>query len=89
MSIPGKIPTYIIKDGARTLYTGDVYFSASVDVASQADLVSVGGYDLSAGNRTLDLATETAVAADVGLASTHSLTVRINQASYKIPLVSV
>lgn len=55
---------------------------------SPADMVQLYSVDLSAGNATLGLRTETAVAADVGLASTHSLTVRINGTSYKIPLVA-
>lgn len=54
-----------------------------------ADIVTLGAYDLSAGNATLALGTETAVAADVAVASTHSLTVRINGASYKVLLTAI
>lgn len=57
--------------------------------SSPADMVQLYSVDLSAGNATLGLRTETAVAVDVAVASTHSLTVRINGASYKIPLVAV
>ena len=57
--------------------------------SSPADMAQIYSVDLSAGNATLGLRTETAVAADAALESTHSLTVRINGASYKIMLVSV
>lgn len=57
--------------------------------SSPADMIQLYSVDLSAGNATLGLRTETAVAADVGIVSTDSLTVRINGASYKIPLVAV
>ena len=60
--------------------------TAPTNSANLAQLYSV---DISAGNATLGLFTETAVATDVGLASTHSLTVFINGSKYKIELVSV
>ena len=53
-----------------------------------ADTVSLGAYDLSAGNATLAIGTETAVAVDVALASTHSLTIRINGTSYRVLLAT-
>lgn len=66
-----------------------VQLSSNDDLASAADMVKLSSYDLSAGNRTLSIATETAVAIDAVLASTHTLTVRINGVSYKVLLASV
>lgn len=60
--------------------------TAPADSANVAQLYST---DISAGNATLGLFVETAVAADVALVSTNSLTVFINGSKYKIPLVSV
>ena len=57
--------------------------------SSPADLIQIYSVDLSAGNATLGLRTETAVASDIALASTHSLQVRINGVTYKILLVAV
>lgn len=71
------------------LYTWAFDILISGDIASSADLVRLGGFDIAAGRRTLNLAVEESVNADIGLASTHSLIVRINQASYKIPLIAV
>ena len=56
---------------------------------SPADMIQFYSVDLSAGNATLGLRTETAVAADVALASTHSLSVVINGTGYKIPLTAL
>lgn len=53
---------------------------------SSADLVQLYGVDLSAGNATLGIFTETAVAVDVALVSTNSLTVKINGTNYKLML---
>ena len=55
-------------------------------LATSADEVQLGAYDLSAGNATLALSTETAVAIDVIAASTHTLSVRVNGTTYKILL---
>ena len=44
--------------------------------------------DLSAGNATLGILTETAVATEAALASTHTLAVRINGATYRILLTN-
>ena len=54
--------------------------------SSPADMIQLYSVDLSAGNATLGLRTETAVAVDVVAASTHSLSVRINGTTYKILL---
>lgn len=85
------------KDGGtngrpRNIYIGTSIVldsSSNASLASTPDQVRLGGYDLSAGNRTLALSTETAVATDISLVSTNSLTVRINGSTYKIPLVFV
>ena len=57
--------------------------------ASTADRAGIYAIDLSAAHCTLGINTEQAVAADIGIASTNSLNVRINGATYKIPLVLV
>ena len=56
---------------------------------TSTDMVQLYGQDLSAGNATLGLKTETSVAADIALASTDSLTVFINGLKYKILLTLV
>ena len=53
---------------------------------TSVDLCHLYGVDLSAGNATLGIYTETAVAVDVITASTHTLTVVINGTNYKILL---
>lgn len=60
--------------------------SSNASIATAADVVKFGGYDIAAGRRTLALGTEEAVAVDVVAASTHTLTVRINGVNYKILL---
>lgn len=52
------------------------------------DLVQLYGVDLSAGNATLGLVTERAVAADAALVSTHSLTIKINGTNYRLLLAT-
>lgn len=75
--------------GTAAIGWGLAYFSnASTEPASTADVAIIYCEDLSAGNATLGIATERAVAADAGVASTHSLTVRINQTSYRILLAT-
>jgi hypothetical protein len=59
-----------------------------VEPGALADAVQLGCVDLSPGNATLMVRTETAVAVDAGLVSTHSLSVRVNGATYKIPLIA-
>ncbi len=56
---------------------------------TSTDMVQLWSEDLSAGNATLGMRTETAVAVDASLVSSHSLQVRINGATYKIPLVAI
>ncbi len=76
-------------DNGRNMSTQRLDFNTSLAPTSAADFVKINGVDIAAGRRTLALATEEAVAADVALASTHSLTVVINEVAYKIPLVAV
>jgi hypothetical protein len=72
-----------------TIYPySNVYFPASGDSISEADTVKLGGFDLAAGRRTLALGTEEAVAVEAALASTHTLSVRINGATYRILLTN-
>ena len=63
--------------------------NAATAPTASVDLVQLYGVDLSAGNATLGLRTETAVAVDVSLVSTNSITVQINGSNYKIPLTAV
>ena len=60
--------------------------TAPSDSANLAQLYSV---DISAGNATLAIFTETAVATDVSLVSTNSITIFWNGTKYKIPLIAV
>jgi hypothetical protein len=66
--------------GVLSLSNGATAPTTSVD---QVQFYSV---DLSAGNATVGLFTETAVAVDVVLASTHTLTWKINGTNYKLLL---
>lgn len=63
--------------------------NSATDPTTSVDRTHLYSKDVSGGNATLAIYTETAVAADVGLASTDSLTVFINGSKYKIPLVLV
>lgn len=65
--------------------------NGNADPGATADSVKIGGIDLAStdGRRSLAIRTEEAVAVNVAVASTHSLTVMINGVEYKIPLVAV
>lgn len=65
-----------------------VDLSSNASLATGADLVRIGGYDIAAGQRTLALATEEAVGAAPAAADA-SLIVRINGVNYKIHLTAV
>lgn len=67
--------------------TGTVGLPTSIDSASAADTVTLSSYDLSAGNRTLAIGTETAVVTET-VVSDRTLSVRINGTTYKICLKS-
>lgn len=69
-------------NGVLALGNGATAPSNSVDLAQ---LYSV---DLSAGNATLGIATERAVAADIAVASTNSLSIVINGSTYKLLLAT-
>lgn len=75
--------------GAMTLFSSYFEVKNQADPGAVTDGVRFGSVDLSAGNATLSLRTETAVAADVAVASTHSLSVQLNGATYKILLSNV
>lgn len=57
--------------------------NGTVPSTSPADTVQLFSVDLSAGNATLGIRTETAVAAEVAV-STHTLSIKINGATYRM-----
>ena len=69
--------------------TGDIAFSGSLDSAAVADEVSIGGYEIGAGNRVLAISQETVVAAEVDETKfSNKLQCRINGATYYIMLTA-
>jgi hypothetical protein len=96
----GTVTTYLKLDGTtglaiwtncnQVLTAGDLKMSQiASEPSSTADRAGIYAIDLSAGNCTLGIDTETAIAVDASLVSTHSLTIRANGATYKIPLILV
>lgn len=79
----------ICGDGDALMLGTSATFKNSVASASVADRVSVGGVDLSVGNRSLAIGTEHAVAVSVATASTHKVGVSWNGATYYILLSNV
>jgi len=76
-------------DGNILANTGDLTFNASADSAAVADEVTIGGYEIGAGNRVLAIGSETTVAEDVDETKfSHKLQVRINGATYYIMLTA-
>ena len=68
-------------------FGGQATFSNSVDSGAVADQVSIGGYEIGAGNRVLAISQETVVAAEVDETKfSHKLQVRINGATYFLML---
>jgi hypothetical protein len=67
-------------------FGGYLQVNNQADPGAVTDGIRIGSVDLSAGNATLSLRTERAVAVDVVLASTHTLSVQINGTTYKILL---
>ena len=66
-----------------------VVHATSIDSAAVADQVSLGGYEIGAGNRVLAISQETAVAVDVDETKfSHKLQCRINGATYFIMLTA-
>lgn len=72
-----------------SVLTGYLMVQNQADPGAVTDGIRIGSVDLSAGNATLSLRTETAVATDAAVASTHSLSVQLNGATYKILLSNV
>jgi len=66
-----------------------VRFDQSNDSAAVANEVSLGGYEIAAGERSLAISQENPVVAEAIGASDRTLPVRINGATYKIMLVAV
>ena len=66
-----------------------VTLGTSADSAAVADEVTLGAYELSAGNRALSWSQEAAVAASVTEADySHSVPVRINGTTYNIMMAA-
>ena len=82
--------TQISATGDIDLYgTADLTFNASIDSSAVANQVSLGGYDLSAGNRSLSISQEAVVAAEVDETKfSHKMPVRINGSTYYIMLTA-
>lgn len=76
--------TAVGTSGAKVLGIGN----GTEPSSSPADMIQLYSIDLSAGNATLGLRTETAVATEAALASTHTLAVRINGATYRVMLTN-
>lgn len=66
-----------------------ILFQQSQDLATVADQVSLGGYEISAGHRALAISSEEVVVTEAIGASDRTLPVRINGATYKLMLVAV
>jgi hypothetical protein len=69
--------------------TEPLYFTGSDDLASTADYVMLGGYEISPGHRALVISSEEAVVVGVAVASTHKYPVRINGVTYNLLLSNV
>ncbi len=69
--------------------SGTMQFSSNSDLSSTADLVKMGGYDLSTANRTLAIATETVVESALGAASTNKIPIRWNGVTYFLLVTTV
>ena len=94
LSTKKTVATISMTDGnvvwdADWTITGDLTFNTSADSSSTADEVSLGGYELSAGNRALAISQEAAVAVEVDETKfSHKLPVRINGSTYYIMLTA-
>jgi len=75
--------------GAGALWVDqDISFTTSLDSALVADKVSLGGYEIAAGQRSLAISQENPVVNAAAGASDNYLPVRINGATYKLLLHS-
>ncbi len=72
--------------GAITITSADMTFASSVDSALVADEVTLGGYDIAPGERSLAISQENSVVTEAIGASDKTLPVRINGTNYKIML---
>ena len=81
-------PTEGTTNAAIGIGGGDIKWLGSLDSASVADQVALGGYDLSPGNRALAISQESAVVVDTDneTAYSHYMPVRINGVSYGLML---
>lgn len=86
----GNVGLNVVATGFGTNAAGVLGIAnGTAPTTSPIDMIQLYSVDISAGNATLGLRTETAVAGDAALVSTDSLTIFINGAKYKIPLVFV
>ena len=66
---------------------GDITWVTSSDSSSVADEVTIGGYEIGAGNRVLAISQETAVASEADETKfSHKMQCRINGATYYMML---
>lgn len=75
-------------DAGTNAVSALVFTNGTAPTTSPADTVQLFSTDISAGNASLGLRTETAVAVDVETESTHTLSVTINGTIYKIMLAT-
>ncbi len=94
IKIDGSTQATSIGDGGTTNYLkvsalGVATFNGTNDSSAVADEVSLGGYELSAGNRALAISQEAAVAVEVDETKfSHKMPVRINGTTYYIMLTA-
>lgn len=89
--LSGATANYSIwTSSAQSFFGGFVQVGNQADPGAVTDSIAIGSQDISAGNSTLSLRTETAVATEGSpLTNDRSLTIYINGAKYKIMLVAV
>jgi len=82
---------FIVYDNTPTAITWMdtmLYLFSSVDSIAVTDLVTIGGYDISAGHRALAIGSEETVVNSAAGASDKYLPIRVNGATYKLLLHS-
>ena len=72
-----------------SLYSNEIRLSMDNDLAAAADLVRIGGYEISAGHRALAIGTEEVEVVAMAAASTHKYPVRINGATRYLLMTNV
>ena len=80
---------YIQMSGNPIVGISSIDSNVSTDSTSNVDKIQISGFDLSAGNRSLAIGTEHAVAVSAATASTHKVGVRWNGATYYFLLTNV